>query len=453
MGLEPGASARVRRSGSSPKWRSAVSRDGKATREAFQQRMSVEGDRHARALVEGDLEGERHDHLADPAGDLVDAPGPPGPELRADVEEHGDPPRARLGSEHQVEIGQVDAHEHVGRLVAQQPQESAVEADHGEQPPEHRGEADDRELVRLAVEAQAGPTQLLAADAEGLRAGIERPELLEDARAIDVRARLADDHHHPRAAAGRQPRAGPRVGFARESVKRLEGPEQREADARAQDRAARDVEGIVLPAGDAREADESSRQEEQVASARAKAVDQRGGGRERDRGVSRRKRFVRQAGPDPLDGGRERAPVRIADLVLRYRQPARQQVRAGGPKRGGELGIGQRPGALDPILQAGVRAGRDPDRGRHDQQVLGKAAAVEREQAEPEQQQHAGAATEPGAVTGAGVPEGALHAIDEQEQLAVEIEQGVDHGSGPEHIPALARARRGANLAGGASLA
>ena len=175
---------------------------GEAPRESLEQRVTVEGDRDPGALVEGRLEGEGHDHLADAARELLDASGAPGPELRADDEQHGNAERARLAGEHPVEIREIDAHEHVGALVSHPTQQAAVDADQRHEPRDHRREADDREIVRLAAGAQARALEMLASDAERLGARLELADLLEDARAVDVRARLAHDHHQLRRAPG-----------------------------------------------------------------------------------------------------------------------------------------------------------------------------------------------------------------------------------------------------------
>ena len=60
------------------------------------------------ATVEVDFERKQDDHPVDPLGDLADAPAAPGPHLRTDVVENGNPLGVCHARQAQVEIRKID---------------------------------------------------------------------------------------------------------------------------------------------------------------------------------------------------------------------------------------------------------------------------------------------------------------------------------------------------------
>ena len=161
----------------------------------------MERDGHPGVVVKGCLEREDDDHR-----ERREAIFPTRPVRQAQncglMTNNTGTERARLRREHQVEIREIDAHEDIGRLFRRKRTQTEINTDHRENGGQHGREADDRELVRVRRGAQPRALQLLAADAEGLAARRSSQICSSNLRAIDIRARLADDHHQLQAACG-----------------------------------------------------------------------------------------------------------------------------------------------------------------------------------------------------------------------------------------------------------
>ena len=298
----------------------------------------------------------------------------------------GNAERARLRGEHQIEIREIDAHEHVGALAAAA---GAADAGRGGS----RAASRPSTAVKPTIASSCASPQVRSPARcscsppmpKACVRGLELPELLEDARAIDVRARLADDHHQLRAASGgkRGTRLACRDGSRARGTARSTRSTANATPAPS-DRADRHVERKVRAAGDAREADEARRQQEEIAAPRAEAVDQRGGGRERRRRVSRRKRFLREARADLLEAGASALQRGIADRVLgdRAARPAASRTLVG---RGDAANSGSRSGRGRPTqsLTPAFAQAAKPSANAISSRFFGKRRRSKRAQAEP----------------------------------------------------------------------
>ena len=165
-------------------------------RDHLGQRMADVGDRHAGLLVDLFLEREDHQHVRHRLLDFLDAPAPPGPDLRAD-EVHGrDAGRLQLHLEAEVKAGIVGADEHRRpfgqQAVAQVVLDAldlAVARDHFEQ-------AAHGQRVHRQVGDEALLGHARAADAVEARFGQMRAQAGQQAAGKHVAGHLAGDQRY-----------------------------------------------------------------------------------------------------------------------------------------------------------------------------------------------------------------------------------------------------------------
>ena len=148
------------------------------------QRVAHVGGGNAVACQQLGLEREDAQHMVGCAADLLDALGAPGPDGRAD-EMHGlDARSAQIHFQAQVEVGRIDADEHVGLALQQARTQALADQD-------DVGQAA-QQLKAVAVHGQlfAGPPGVKAAlrhlGAANAAAGQARPQVLQ---AIEQQAR------------------------------------------------------------------------------------------------------------------------------------------------------------------------------------------------------------------------------------------------------------------------
>src|SRR6266496_676136 len=145
----------------------------------------------AQAPIDLRLEGKERDDAAGPARDRPGAARAPGPDLRADVVDQGDPVAFQTARQQTVEVGKVDEHRAVGTALPCGGLETL------EGPPQRRklfedlGDSHDGELLRADHAVEAGGGQTVSAHAEGEEIRLFLAERLEQTRAMPVARGLA----------------------------------------------------------------------------------------------------------------------------------------------------------------------------------------------------------------------------------------------------------------------
>ena len=89
-----------------------------------------------------------------------DAPAGPGPQLRRQVIEHGNPGRLRFAGDPPVEAGKIDKHDGVGPIS---PKDSLRPADEAVKRPQqgmHFKDADHRQVGQIAIEIGSPPRSI-----------------------------------------------------------------------------------------------------------------------------------------------------------------------------------------------------------------------------------------------------------------------------------------------------
>src|SRR5712691_1188921 len=113
----------------------------------------------AQTPVDLRLEGKKRDDAAGPAGDRAGATRAPGPDLRADVVDQGNPFPLKTARQETVEVGKVDEHRAIGTALPCGGLETP------ESPPqrgelfEDFGDPDDGEVLRGDHAVEAGGRQ------------------------------------------------------------------------------------------------------------------------------------------------------------------------------------------------------------------------------------------------------------------------------------------------------
>ena len=126
------------------------------------QRVAYVVGRYAVSFVERGFEGKQAQHPVDGPCDLVHAPLAPCPDRRADVVRRADACAPQLDLQAQVEIGRVDADEHVRRIFAQASQQAAPQLHQAGQVGQHFEQSHDGQLGGVEPGFHSGRFHFLA---------------------------------------------------------------------------------------------------------------------------------------------------------------------------------------------------------------------------------------------------------------------------------------------------
>jgi hypothetical protein len=164
------------------------------------ERMPDESDRHARLLVEAGLEREDDDHVRDVGSNRPEASPAPGPDLRRDVVDDGDPPGVQCPCEPQIEIGVVHQDRDVGALAIDLGEQRAEDPAEVLQVGDHFPQADDREIADVGEERRALGGEALAAKAENPRRIVRHQgtDVAHEVGGVEVAGRLTTRYEEPR---------------------------------------------------------------------------------------------------------------------------------------------------------------------------------------------------------------------------------------------------------------
>ena len=160
--------------------------------------MPDEGGRHAGRPV--DLRFEREDDQ-DAVGERAQgahASAAPRPQLRRDVVHDRDAEPPHRAGHPEVEVREVDRHEHVGPLGSRGVHEPPVQRVRSRQHAKRLDQPRHRDAPIVAHERGAGRLQPLAAEAAYLQAGIQSAQRVHEGAGIQVARRLAAGDEHAR---------------------------------------------------------------------------------------------------------------------------------------------------------------------------------------------------------------------------------------------------------------
>ena len=155
------------------------------------ERMPDELHRHAGLAVDGLLERKDDEHAIGKAADRLQPCRAPGPDLRADVIDHGHAKFPDPRGEPEVEVGRVDHNQGV----------RAIDAGGVNEPPQRGkrtghlrnrfGEARHRDVAIIVDQTAAGRLELRTAEARNRQRVIERTELARERSRVQIARRLA----------------------------------------------------------------------------------------------------------------------------------------------------------------------------------------------------------------------------------------------------------------------